>query len=192
MMSAVNLLRNKILNDKVIVPFLDENESEKKSVALRDKKAGTVFIVSGLPTNSIVIKADVFPPLGNFFKSTKGETRRADFIIISETETKKWIVYIEIKKGDRSSSNKKIIQQLKGAQCVIAYCVSLVEKFHEKTRFLDSSSYKPRFVSVRSPHINKTPTRNPENKKEVHSTPEKMLKLRYSPKSHFNKLVYKE
>lgn len=197
-MSAVDLLREKILNDRVIVPLVDGTGAEKKSVDLREE-ADTVFTVFGLPASSIVIKADKFPETRRFFKNTKGEASRADFIIISEEKTskektKKWIVYIEIKKGD-SSTNEKIVQQFKGAQCLMAYCTSVVENFYNipKSKFL--KLYKPRFVRIKNPNINKQrniakrPTR--KTAKEIHDTPDKMLKITNRSKSHFTGLVYK-
>lgn len=185
-MSAVDLLREKILNDRVIVPCTG---AEKKSVVLREEKAGTVFTVHGLPANSIVIRADEFPETKCFFKNTEGEASRADFIIISEDKTKEWIIYIEIKKGD-SSTYEKIVQQFKGAQCVMAYCTSVVENFHNISKFL--KPYKPRFVRIKDPNnVNKQPTRRPANKREIHDTPEKMLKISNRPKLHFKGLVYK-
>ena len=199
-MSAVDLLREKILNDRVIVPLVDNTGAEKKSVVLHEEKAGTVFTVHGLPANSIVIRADKFPETKCFFKDTEGEASRADFIIISEEKTKKnpkikqkkWIIYIEIKKGD-SSDCEKIVQQFKGAQCVMAYCTSVVEKFHNISKFL--KLYKPRFVRIKNPNVNKQlniakrPTR--KTAKEIHDTPEKMLKITNRSKSHFTGLVYK-
>lgn len=191
-MSDVDLLRKKILNDNVIVPLLDGKGAEKKSAVLCEEETNTDFTVYGLPANSIVIKADKFPETRNFLKNAKGEASRADFIIISETETKKetkkWIIYIEMKKGN-SSTNKKIVQQLKGAQCVMAYCISVVENFYDITEFL--GQYKPRFISIRSPNVNKRPTRSRENEGEIHDTPENMLKFKNTPSSRLNKLVYK-
>lgn len=192
-MSAVDLLREKILNDRVIVPLVDGTVAEKKSVVLCEEKAGTVFTVRGLPANSIVIRADEFPETKCFFKNTEGEASRADFIIISdEDKTKKWIIYIEIKKGD-SNDCEKIVQQFKGAQCVMAYCTSVVENFHNISEFL--KPYKPRFVRIKDPNVNKQPnkqpTRRPTNKREIHNTPDKMLKIRNRPKSHFTELVHK-
>ena len=192
-MSDVDLLREKILNDRVIVPFLGGTKAEKKSVDLREEEADTVFTVFGLPSSSIVIKADKFPETRCFFKNTEGEASRADFIIISEEiseeKTKKWIVYIEIKKGD-SSTNEKIVQQFKGAQCLMAYCTSVVENFHNIPKFL--KPYESRFVSIRSPNVNKQPTRQLANEGEIHDAPEKRLRLRNIPKSHFKRLVNKK
>lgn len=187
-MSDVDLLRKKILNDNVIVPLLDGKGSEKKYAVLREEETNTSFTVYGLPANSIVIKADKFPAPRNFLKNTKGEASRADFIIISEMETKKWIIYIEMKKGT-SSPNKKIVQQLKGAQCVMAYCISVVENFYDITKFLDQ--YNSRFISIRSPNVNKQPTRRLVDEGGIHDTPKNRLQFKNTPKSHLNNLVRK-
>lgn len=189
-MSAVDLFHN-ILTKDAVVSF------KKKSVDLIEKDEQdnivTSFTVRDLPADSIVIKADKFPSPRNFFIGTRGENKRADFIIISEEKTRKWIVYVEMKKGD-SSTRKEIIQQLKGAQCVIGYCESVVEKFYnEKTGFLNE--YKPRFIHAKKiKTTNKKKTVLPGLGPKKHETPESPFKLLYNDKQKFpfRKLVGKQ
>ena len=178
-MSAVYLLQEIISKDAVITLNQDN-----KSVDLSENE--TTFTIRNLPADSIAIKADEFPTPEGFFKGTKGENKRADFIIISESSTGKWVVYIEMK-GEAKHDSKKIIQQLKGAQCVIAYCRSVAEKFHGKTKFLDEKQYESRFISIKSSSISKKPSIHPRDK--VHDTPKKMLTLKYQKRFQFNQLV---
>ena len=194
-MSAVDLFHN-ILTKDAVVCF------KKKSVDLieKDEKDNIVtkFTVHDLPANNIVIKADKFPPPRNFFIGTKGENKRADFIIISEEKTTneekttKWIVYVEVKKG-YSSTRKEIIQQLKGAQCVMAYCESVAEKFYnEKTGLLNE--YKPRFIHAQEMKTTNKQKTVPELGPEKHETPESPFRFPYNNKQKFpfRKLVGKQ
>ncbi len=192
-MSAVDLFRN-ILTKDAIVSFKTDGSQRRKSVDLSEKderdNVVTCFTVRDLPTDSIVIKADKFPSPGNFFIGNKGENKRADFIIISEEKTRRWIVYVEMKTGD--SSAQEITQQLKGAQCVAAYCESVAEKFHnERTGFLNE--YEPRFIRAKK---TKTPNREtiaPRPVTKTHKTPEEHLRLLYKDKQKlsFRRLVGK-
>lgn len=186
-MSAVDLFHN-ILTKDAVVSF------KKKSVDLIEKDERdnivTSFTVRDLPADSIVIKADKFPSPRNFFIGTKGENKRADFIIISEEKTRKWIVYVEMKKGG-SSTQEEIIQQLKGAQCVMAYCESVTEKFYnKKTGFLNE--YKPRFIQAKEIKIINKKTA-PKFEIRRYETPESPFKLPYKDKQKFpfRKLVGK-
>ena len=178
-MSAIDLLRE-ILHDNAVIPF----SRDGKSVDLRENE--TAFTIRGLPEDSIAMKADKFPAPENFFWGTSGENKRADFIIISETPTKKWIIYIEMK-GEGRDCNSEIIKQLKGAQCVIAYCRSVAERFHGKVKFLDEKQYQSRFISVKSVSVSKKPFKNPRDR--VHDSPEKMLKLKHIRRFQFSQLV---
>ena len=183
MISDVSLLR-RILNKDATIPLNENQGSSKKSVGL--KEGNDVFKVFGLSAHSIVIKIDKFPSPENFFKGERGENKRADFVVISETPSKNFIVYIEMKKGSGGKEHE-IIKQLKGAQCVIAYCRAVAEKFHGKSKFLDELQYEPRFISIKGSSLNKTPTKR--SGKELHDTPEKMLKLKYYKRYEFNRLV---
>ena len=182
-MSAVDLFRN-ILTKDAIVSFKTDGSQKKRSVDLieKDEKDNVVtsFTVRDLPTDSIVIKADKFPSPRNFFIGSKGENKRADFIIISEEETAKWIVYIEMKKGGSSKENE-IIWQLKGSQCVIAYCESVAEKFHnERTGFLNE--YEPRFIRAKETRTTNKEKTAPRLGTKTHKTPEEHLRLLYKDK----------
>ena len=53
-----------------------------------------------------------------------------------------------MKAGKKTSKEKEIIQQLKGAQCFVEYCQAIGKSFWEKQDFLDD--YKYRFVSIKN------------------------------------------
>jgi hypothetical protein len=117
--------------------------------------------ICGLPDDTIVIQADKFPPPSTIFQGNKGECKRADYILISEE--KKCIIFLEMKKT--SDSQKTIVSQLKGAQCVMKYCQEVGISFWNKSNFLND--YKHRFVSVCRTNIHKTKTRQNQNLEEI-------------------------
>jgi hypothetical protein len=109
----------------------------------------------------------------------------ADFVIIADTDTKKVILCIEMKMKTETSTEKKIIEQLKGAKCFATYCQKIGKEFWAQPTFLDSYVY--RFVTIRNINIHKRPTR--EKQTLTHDGPERMLKIS-SPKGlQFDRLI---
>lgn len=87
-------------------------------------------------------------------------------------------------KGNRT----EIVQQLKGAQCFVAYCREIGRSFWQKHHFLDKYEY--RFVSIRKISMSKRPTRS-TRQPSIHDTPDRMLQIN-SPKGlRFQQLVGK-
>lgn len=116
-MSEVALL-NKILFSSVIVQ--PNISGEKKSVLLNEEDGGYTINIKGIPSESIVIKTDLFPPLkGIFFKGDDGECKRSDYAIILKKEGQKIILLLELKAKNNTSTNDHIKKQLKGGVCVL-------------------------------------------------------------------------
>ena len=146
--------------------------------------------INNIPKNSIVIKADAFPAPKNMFNGDKGECKRADFVIITNTGARRFIIFIEMKKG--TGDRKKIIQQLKGAQCMIDYFRSIVNLFWKKTNFLATDQWEYRFVSISHIGANKQPTFDqPGSSDDIHNQAERMLKISAPGNIQFNKLIGK-
>nr|VFK31068.1 MAG: hypothetical protein BECKMB1821G_GA0114241_107611 [Candidatus Kentron sp. MB]VFK35578.1 MAG: hypothetical protein BECKMB1821I_GA0114274_11292 [Candidatus Kentron sp. MB]VFK77385.1 MAG: hypothetical protein BECKMB1821H_GA0114242_11312 [Candidatus Kentron sp. MB] len=139
----------------------------------RDPKRREVMI-SGLPDNTIIIKADAFQSPDTIFNCSKGECKRADFIIVADTDKKRVILYIEMKATRKGSSEKEIIRQLKGAQCFIGYCRNIGKSFWESPNFLDG--YECRFIKIIPNNVSKGETRI-SRETGVHDKPEKMLTI---------------
>ncbi|MBF0179069.1 MAG: hypothetical protein HQM03_03465 [Magnetococcales bacterium] len=125
--------------------------------------------INNTPSDAIAIKTDSFPAPDKYFQNTKGECKRADFIIISET--KKIILYIELK-GNKEENNH-IIKQLKGALCVVAYCKEIGRQFWDKQDFLDE--YKNSFIGITELSINKKTSTAKRN--GLHDSPQDFLKI---------------
>ena len=85
----------------------------RPSVQLTDLQSGATVRIKGLPHNSIVIRAEDFENPLTIFNGSKGERKRADFVIISNDERgRKWIICIETQEMD-SKLASHVIQQFK-------------------------------------------------------------------------------
>ena len=159
------------------------------SVTLRDKQAKTTVEITNLPPDSIVIRAEAFKP-PTVFKGSKGERRRADFVIVSNAATEKWIICIETQAGT-GKDPEDVEQQLRGAQCFIGYCKCIGKSFWQSEKFLDSYQY--RFISIAGINLDKQGTRfyKPRNQaaKKSHNTPDAFLEILARQSLDFNELT---
>ena len=181
-----------MLSSAVRVPLQQEGQN-KPSVQLIDDQAATAVEIKGLPYDSIVIRAEDFENPLTIFNGSKGERKRADFVIVSNEEQGKWIICIETQAGNDKSEGH-IRAQLKGAQCFIGYCKCIGISFWESVEFLDGYQY--RFVSMANINSNKvTKKTRPysphiQSKGELHDTPDAFLKFLQSPSLYFRKLLH--
>ena len=159
------------------------------SVILREKQAKTTVEIINLPHDSIVIRAEFFKP-PTVFKGSKGERRRADFVIVSSGTAEKWIICIETQAGT-GKDPEDVEQQLRGAQCFIGYCKCIGKSFWESEKFLDDYQY--RFVSISGININKQNTRfyKPRNqfRNISHDSPESFLEILARQSLYFDELT---
>ncbi len=163
----------------------------KKIITLKENADGSQYAVTiqGLPKDAIAMKADMFPAPDHIFTCQRGECRRADYILITNSGQENFILYIEMKKGRAKS--REIVTQLKGAQCLIAYCRAIGRLFWQKEDFL-GAQYQSRFVSIREISLNKRPTRaQPEPPGNLNDTPERTLRIKGYDNLHFKKLILK-
>ena len=192
-MSDIAILKEMIQEKKDAIVALNERREKthlKYSVLLTELQDSYSVTIDGMPKPDevIIIHVDKFKLAGEFCNGSKGECKRADFVIITDTATEKIILCIEMKK--RKDSNKTIIQQLKGAKCFVYYCQEIGKEFWNQYNFL--KDYQYRFVSICHIPISKTKTRSDLktiNPNETHNSPERMLKI--SGKNHiqFNSLL---
>jgi hypothetical protein len=165
------------------VPLVD-NYGKYQVILTEPQEPGCSVTISGLPDNAIVIKADAFKSPDGVFDGSQGECKRADFIIIADTKSRKIILFIEMKA--KKGSEKEIIAQLKGALCFAVYCREIGKAFWGESKFLHD--YKNRFVSIGRISIPKRKTRI-NNPTGTHDRPEKMMKINWPHNLQFNKLV---
>ncbi len=173
-----------MMEESAIVPL--ENHYDKKKIVLTEKQCAEYSVViNNVPENSIVIKADdAFKQPDTLFKGTKGECKRADYIIVSEKDDKKIILFIEMKKT--KDQEKEIVQQFKGATCLLLYIKEIGKSFWDRADFLDK--FQKRYVSIGHISVSKKKTRY-EREEKVNDKPDKMLKITHPNELQFNRLV---
>ncbi len=174
---------DQIIKDNAKVPLIDNYG--KKQVNLTETH-GTDYSVTirGIPDDTLIIKIDLFEAPKSLFQGIKGECKRCDYVIISDSPIKKMIVLIEMKAG--KALEKEVIQQLKGGKCLVKYCQQIGQEFWREIDFLNNYDY--RFISLKNISISKKSTRN-KKQAQLHDSPENMLKI-YSPKGlQFNQLI---
>lgn len=180
-MSDIDILKEMIKHTATV-------QYEEQRVELIESSANTKYSmeIHGMPNpnDCIIIKTDAFPAPKSIFANTKHECKRADFVIIADTGNKKVIICLEMKAG--KGEKEEIVQQLKGAQCFVAYCREIGRSFWDKQHFLDQYEY--RFVSIRNISMPKRPTRNTKQL-PIHNTPDKMLKVTNPKGLRFHQLV---
>lgn len=185
-MSDIKILKE-MINERATVP-LEETCNKKYQVTLTEPLPANYSVtISGMPAGDevIIIKADAFNSPKTVFKGDFGECKRADFVIIADTEKKKVILCIEMK-GGKGGSEKEIIQQLKGAQCFVAYCREIGQSFRSKPNFL--SGYMYRFLCITEINTTKQVTRTAPPTGN-HDRPDRMLKISSPRYLHFDRLI---
>ncbi len=182
-MAALKIL-SEMIEDSALIPL--EDNYDKKRVTLTEEQCDNCkVVINNISENSIVIKADeAFKQPDTLFKGTKGERKRADYIIVSEKENKKTILIIEMKKT--KDSEKEIIQQFKGAACLFLYIKEIGKNFWDDATFLNDFKY--RYVSIGHISVSKKKTRY-ERTENTHDKPDKMLKIDWPNNLQFNHLA---
>ena len=190
MMSDLDVLQE-LINEQALAPLVETHYGKKAVVLSESGKHGEIqysIKIKGMPNDAVVIKTDMFPSPKKIFTNQKGECKRADYVIVANLETEGFIVHIEMKK-DRVDA-AEIINQLKGSECFISYCRSIVHRFWQRSNFLDQ--YESRFVSFRKIRTRKSRTRKKSRSTELHDDPERMLRIsdvKDGGEVHFRRLI---
>lgn len=182
----LDILR-KLIKDKALVtveedwPGKERGKKNDKKFFLKLKEpvgkesSGYEIKILNTPEDTIAIKSDMFSFPEKIFRSTRGEGKRADYVIIASDGEKNWIVYIEMKRGKHGQGGH-IVQQLQGSKCFIDYCRTVVQTFWRESSFLEEKDYQQRYVSVENIDGKKRPIRKIRNPSS-HNCPENMLKI---------------
>lgn len=182
----LNIL-DRLIQDRAKVP-LTQKYNKFQVILTETHGINYQVAIIQVPKNTLVIKGDEFPTPKYFFQGNQGECKRADYILISDdnqqTNQRKFIIIIEMKAG--KAIEKEVIQQLKGAECLIAYCQKIGQLFWDSPNFL--TGYEYRFISLKNINIPKRSTREKPSSQKC-DRPENMLKI-YSPSPLvFNRLI---
>ena len=182
-MSDIKILQEMLISDAQVQ--LQKGKG-RPSVELPDEQGNTTVKIKGLPYDSIVIRSEEFKFPLTIFQNSKHERRRADFVIVANEDTKKWIICIETQAGNYKLA-AHVEEQLKGAQCFISYCKCIGRSFWTEKEFL--KGYEYRFVSMAN--INDTRrSRSKRSRAPLHNHPEKFLKI-FGNYHYFTKLIHK-
>ena len=186
-----DILQDLIQNDALV---LAKDEYNKKIIVLKEsgnQQPEYSLKIRNVPDDIIAFKADAFPPPNNIFKNSKGECKQADYVVIASDDRANWIVHIEMKSG-KGDSEKEVEQQLRGAQCLVAYCRAIGQEFWQEQDFLEKKNYQQRFISIKNIGVAKRETLI-EPKSGRHDMPERMLKISTPANSNlqFKRLVGK-
>lgn len=181
MNSDLDVLRELIKDEAVVTVKKDQHG--KNFLELKEsgggKSPGYKIEVLNTPEDAIAIKSDMFPSPKKIFRNTKGECKRADFVIIAKDGKKNWIIYIEMKRSNHGSE-KEIMRQLQGSRCFLDYCRTVGRTFWEKAGFLEEEVYQQLYVSVKDIGVDKKPSRE-SRRPSLHDCPENMLKISAPP-----------
>lgn len=182
-MPSIPILKE-LVRESACVPIVS-NAYGRNIVTLVEPNEYSVTI-NGMPSSdeAIVIKVDSFPAPKSIFKGSKGECKRADFVIISEVGNKKIVIYIEIKSKATTSQARDIIQQLKGAKCVVKYTQEIGRIFWGNDPLV---GFEDRYVCLRNISLSKRKTRITTG--SIHDSPESMLKINCPNNLQFNELI---
>ena len=186
-MPSISILKELVQSSACV--SITSNPYGRNIVTLVEPNQYSVTI-NGMPSSddAIVIKIDNFPAPKSIFKGTKGECKRADFVIISKVGNKKIVIYIEIKSKATTSQARDIIRQLKGAQCVVKYAQEIGCAFWGSDPL---DGFESRYVCLRNISISKRKTRI-NTSSSIHDSPERMLKINCPNNLQFNELVGRE
>lgn len=157
-----------------------------KKVRLTESQATDSYIeIHKIPQDAFVIDLDRAFNNQHLFQGSRGECKRADYLIISESAER--ILFIEMKRS--SAKAKHIVEQLRGALCAFEYCQIIAREFFEEAEFLNH--YPRRFISIRH-------TGGEKRKTEIertaaigayHCTPDQHLKVSWANSIQFKKLA---
>ncbi len=178
-MNDIELLQ-KLFKERLIKS--KEGDYGKPCIELKESDLYSITI-QNVPEDAVAIKTDRFPDLGGFFKCSGdiGQCKRADFVIITDDK----LIFIELCKGKKQE--KEVVQQLKGAQCVIEYCHNIGGKFYNHDSFLKNNIHY--FVSVSKIGVSK---KRSAPKPCQNNTPDNFLKINAPRNLQFKNLCRKK
>jgi hypothetical protein len=136
------------------------------------------IVIRDVPEGSLLLKMQQYAGPHNVFKSTKGECKRCDYIVLTLSKNDLYVLFIEMKSS--SPDNRDTIPQFKGADCFMTYCRAVAETFHDVA--VSSCSSEKRYILF---YVNRSNKRSMSHRpmKVVHSSPENMMKFPVGNKS---------
>ena|GEM_PF-6508039 len=123
--------------------------------------------IRGVPKESILLKMHKYTLPEKVFKTTKGECKMCDYILLASYKEDLYIIYIEMK--SQNLDNRDFFPQLMAGDCFMTYCAALAEKFHGAS--ISSIFLRKRRIVFHTPWpVNKQPIR-PKLQNRIRTTP---------------------
>lgn len=132
---------------QIILPSVYSMVGSDMIANLEERECNHKVKITNVPTGSIIIKTDKFPEIKEFLSNNNGIRKRADYAIISEINTRKVILVIELKCTSNSATMDEVVDQLKGSTCILNYIEKIGEYFFKKNRMLNG--FEKRFAVIR-------------------------------------------
>lgn len=181
----LRILREMLVPEMILEPFIGTDGKAWLRLTDPDNPRSCVTITDLLP-HTLAFKSDAFTVPGRCFQSSRGEAKRADYILISAGEKERWVIFIEIKGSPRFAYNAAIYNQLRGSRCFFEYVRIIGRSFWESPEFL--KEYHERYVVFpRATHRGKPANRFPGSL--THNTPEQVRRIMENMGIRFRKLV---
>lgn len=182
-MSDIDKLKD-LIHPKAIVQLVDGDYGKYKAELREPKEPDSVLWISGIPENTIIFNLDDFSPEPDqIFAGNKQECCRSDYVIISDNNGDRQVVFLEMKSGDDKNSHIK--NQLRGANAFVNYCKAILDSFWQYD--FKFSSYVCHYVVCKHTSTKK-PTRTSSND-PANTDVDNMLKLVGSHTFQFNRLI---
>lgn len=180
----IEIIRELIHPQAVLVPDVDS--SGKIIYELRElKEKDSVIWIKGVPEENIVFNLDdFFPEPDQIFGGSKHECCRSDYVIITDDNCGKRIVFIEMKSGD-DKDYAHMKNQLRGSQVFMGYCKAILDVFWKYS--LPLENYRKHFVVCT--RTSEAYTQKYDRNESANTDVESPLKLEGSNKYQFNRLI---
>ncbi len=110
MTSDIDIINKLIIQEALVA--ISKDQYHKNFLVLHEheqkKSPGYNIKVLNTPEDTIAIKTDRFPFTQRMFRCKHNECKMADYVIIANDGVKKWMIYIELKKGKNGNSRQII------------------------------------------------------------------------------------
>lgn len=182
--SDIEKFRELISPRAIILPETDK--SGQNIVELRElQEKDSVIWIKGVPEESIIFNLDdFFPAPDQIFAGSKSECCRSDYVIVSNANVEKNIVFIEMK-SDYDDDYAHMKNQLRGAYSFMGYCQTILDAFWKYTFSFDK--YDKHYVICT--RTSKKWTKKFDRNQPANTDVENPLKLEGSNQYPFNRLI---
>ena len=182
-MSDMTILK-RLLQPNILLPLVDHYDS-KKVILIEHQTQDSWIEIHNMPYDALVIDLDHAFQNQLLFQGHNGECKRADYMIIAESERK--VLFIEMKRSNAPALD--IVKQLKGALCVFEYCQVIAREFFKEAAFLQY--YQRRFISLRHTGGTKQKTEIERTSPlgTVHDNPDFPLRVSWAKVIQFKKIA---